>query len=106
MQGACFDVPGKAAQAQGGDSVPVGVELVPGQAVAGGLWVGVVVVVPTLTEGEEGYPEAVTGGVGGGEASGAPHVGGGVDEPGGVEAEDGAEEDAPEEIGPTTEREK
>jgi len=33
-------------------------------------------------------------------------VGGGVDEPGGVESEDGAEEDAPEEIGPSTEDEK
>ena len=33
-------------------------------------------------------------------------MGGGVDEPGGVESEDGAEEDAPEEIGPSSEDEK
>jgi len=52
-------VPGQAEQAQGGDAVPVGVELVPGQAVARGLGMGVVVVVPAFAEGEQRDPEAV-----------------------------------------------
>jgi hypothetical protein len=106
MEGASFDVPGEAEEAEDGDAVPVGIELIPGEAVTGGLGVGVVVVVPAFAEGEEGDPEAVAGGVGGVEATRAPHVGGGVDEPGGVEAEDGAEEDSPEEIRPSAECEK
>jgi hypothetical protein len=54
-----FDVPGQVEEAQRGDAVPVGVDLVPGEAVAGGLWVGVVVVVPAFAEGEKRDPEAV-----------------------------------------------
>ena len=69
MEGAGFYVPGQAEEAEDGDSVPVGIELVPGQAVTGGLRVGVVVVVPAFAEGEESYPEAVAGGVGGGESA-------------------------------------
>ena len=34
------------------DAVPVGIELVPGQTVPGGLRVGVMVVVPSFSEGE------------------------------------------------------
>jgi hypothetical protein len=46
-----FDVPGQAYETQGGDAVPVGVDLVPGEAVARGLRMGVVVVVPAFAEG-------------------------------------------------------
>ena len=67
---------------------------------------GVVVVVPALAEGEESYPKTVAGGVWSGEPTRTPHVGGGVDEPGGVKAEDGAEEDSPEEIRPSSEGQK
>ena len=40
------------------------------------------------------------------EAPRAPHVGGGVDQPGGVKIQDRAEEDAPEEKRPSAEGEK
>jgi hypothetical protein len=97
-----FDVPGQADEAECGDAVPVGVELVPGEAVARGLWMGVVVVVPAFAEGEKCDPEAVAGGVRCGEAARTPHVGCRVDQPGGVQADDGAQEDAPEYAGPSS----
>jgi len=67
MQGTRFDVPGQAEDAEGGDSVPVGIELVPSEAVTRGLRMGVMVVVPALAEGKESYPHTVAGGVAGGE---------------------------------------
>jgi hypothetical protein len=57
---------------------------------------GVVIVVPAFAAGEHGDPEAVAGIVAGFEAAAAPEMGGGVDQPGGVQAEGNAEEDAPE----------
>ena len=90
-----FDVPGEADKAQCGDAIPVRVELVPGQAVTGGLRMGVMVVVPSFAKGQQRHPEAVARGVSGGKSARAPHVGGGVDQPGGVQAEHGAKEDAP-----------
>ena len=67
VEGAGFYVPGQAAEAEGRDAVPVGIELVPGQAVTRGLRMGVVVVVPALAKGEQSDPEAVAGGVAGGK---------------------------------------
>jgi len=69
VQGACFDVPGETKKAKGGDAVPVGIELVPGEAVTGGLRVSVVVVVPAFAKGEQRDPETVARGVGCGEAA-------------------------------------
>src|SRR5258708_36652290 len=57
---------------------------------------GVVVVVPALAAGEDGDPPVVAGVVLGLEAALAPEGGGGVDEPGGVEADGDAEEGSPE----------
>jgi hypothetical protein len=59
-----FDIVSKANQPQGADAVPVRVELVPCETVPGGLGMGVMIVVPSFAEGEEGNPEAVSGGVG------------------------------------------
>ena len=81
------------------DAVVVEVELVPGEAVAGADGVGVVVVVPSLAAGEEGDPPGVARVVLGVEAAGAEEVGGGVDQPGGVQAEGDAQEGSPEEHG-------
>jgi hypothetical protein len=78
------------------DAVVVDVELVPGETVARADGVGVVVVVPAFAAGEESDPPVVAGVVLGFEAALAPEVGGGVDEPGGVEAEGDAEEGSPE----------
>ena len=69
VEGAGFDVPSQTEEAEGGDSVPIGIELVPGEAVTGGLGVGVVVVVPAFAKCEESYPQAVAGGVACGEAA-------------------------------------
>ena len=79
------------------DAVVVDVELVPGEAVAGTDGVGVVVVMPAFAAGEDGNPPVVAGVVFGLEATLAPEVRGGVDEPGGVEANGDAEEGSPEE---------
>jgi hypothetical protein len=45
-----FHIPSKAEQAQDHDSIPVGVEFVPGHTMAGGLGKSVVVVVPSLSK--------------------------------------------------------
>ena len=81
------------------DAVVVEVELVPGEAVAGADGVGVVVVVPAFAAGEQGDPPGVARVVLGVEAARAEHVGGGVDQPGGVQAESDAQEGSPEEHG-------
>ena len=78
------------------DAVVVDVELVPGEAVARADGVGVVVVVPAFSSGEQGDPPGVAGVVLGLEAARTEHVGGGVDQPGGVQADDDAEEGSPE----------
>src|SRR5947207_14569174 len=67
---------------------------------------GVMVVVPSFSEGEQCHPEAVAGGVCCLVSPRAPHMGGGVDQPGGVKIQDGAEENAPEEKRPSAEDEK
>src|ERR1035438_3404132 len=79
------------------DAVVVGVELVPGEAVAAGGGMGVMVVVPSFAAGEESDPPGVAGVVLGVETAGTVEVGGGVDEPGCVKAKRHAQEDAPEE---------
>ena len=78
------------------DAVVVDVELVPLEAVARADRMGVVVVVPAFAAGEQSDPPVVAGVVLGFEAALAPEVSGGVDEPGGVEAESDAEEGSPE----------
>ena len=65
-----------------------------------------VVVVPPLSEGEQRHPPAVSRVVAGREPPRAPHMCGGVDEPGRVEADDDAKEDAPEHERPAAEREQ
>jgi len=64
--------------------------------VAGADGMGVVVVVPAFASADEGDPPVVAGVVAGFKTAGAPEVGSGVDEPGGVEAEGDAHEGAPE----------
>ena len=93
------DMAGEAEFSEEPDGVVVGVEFVPGEAVAGGGGIGVVVVVPAFSAGEQGDPPEVARVVAGGEAARSPHVGGGVDQPNGVQAEGDAEEDSPEKPG-------
>ena len=78
---------GEAELFQQPDAVVVDVDLVPGEAVAGADGVGVVVVVPAFAAGEQGDPPGVAGVVLGLKAARAEHVGGGVDQPGGVQAD-------------------
>src|SRR6202042_922097 len=91
-----LDLLGQTHLAQHPDTVVVDVKLVPGEAVAGADGVGVVVVVPAFAAGEDGDPPVVAGVVLGLEAALAPEVGGGVDQPGGVEPDGDAEEGSPE----------
>ena len=74
---------------------PGGVELIPGQAVPRRNRVRVVVVVPAFAECQQRHPPRVLRVVLGGEAAVSPHVGGRVDEPRGVQADDHAQEDRP-----------
>src|SRR5208283_4322291 len=77
------------------DSIVIGIDLVPGQSVARRDGVGMVIVVPAFAAGEERDPPTVAGVVAGLKPPRAPHVGGGVDEPGGVQADGNAKKDAP-----------
>ena len=81
------------------DAIVVDVELVPGETVARADRVGVVVVVPALAAGEQGDPPAVARVIAGLEAACAVEVRGRVDEPGGVQADDYAEEGSLDEHG-------
>ena len=74
---------------------PGGVELVPGQAVARRGRVGVMVVVPAFAERQQRDPPRVLRIVLRREAAAAPHVRGGVDQPGRVQADHHAQEDRP-----------
>src|ERR1700691_1011384 len=95
-----LDFAGEADPFKKPDAQVVDVELVPLEAVARGDRMRMVVVVPAFTTGDEGDPPVVARVIAGLEAAGSPHVGCGVDEPGGVETERGAQEDPPQDAGP------
>src|ERR1700746_3200025 len=59
------------------------------------------IVVPALTKREQRYPQAVPGIIAGTKTPSSPHVGGGVDQPGGVEPDDRAEKDTPQDVTPS-----
>src|SRR5580698_8732109 len=90
-----LDFAGEAELGEHPDEVEVGINLVPCQAVLGRNGMGVVVVVPAFAAGENGDPEAVAGIIAGFKTAAAPKVGGRVDQPGGMQAEGNAKEDAP-----------
>ena len=93
-------IPSEAENPQNQNSIPVRVEFVPGHAVTGGLRIGVMVVVPALTERQERHPEAVPGIIMSAKAPSSPHMRGGVDQPGRMEPDYRTKEDAPQNITP------
>ena len=88
-------VPRKPEHPEHGNSVPVKVDFIPGQAVTGRLGMGVMIIVPALTERQQRYPEAVFRGVGRMKPLPSPHMSGGVHQPGRVQSHNRTEEDAP-----------
>ena len=90
-----LDLFGQADFAEEPDAVVVDVKLIPLEAVTRADGVSVVVVVPTFAAGEQSDPPVVAGVVLGLEAALAPEVGGGVDEPGRMEAYGDAKEGSP-----------
>jgi hypothetical protein len=91
-----FDVPGQSERAQGPNAPPVHVDFIPRVAVARGLRVGMVIVVPAFAKRKNGHPEAICRSVAGIEALRSPNVGCGVDQPSEVQAHHGANKNAPE----------
>src|SRR3979490_1878242 len=85
---------------------PGGVELVPGQAVAGRGRVGVVIVVPAFPECQGRDPPRVLRVVLRREAAAPPEVRGGVDQPGRVQSDDHPQEDGPVDERPSADREE
>ena len=61
---------------------------------------GVVIVVPAFAAGQQGNPPVVAGVIAGFEAARTPQVRGGIDQPGGVQSQRDAQEDAPQNPGP------
>ena len=96
-----FDVPRKAERPQCRDSVPVDVDFVPGQAMTGTLGMGVMIIMPAFTKGQQCHPKTVSGCIPCGESPRSPHVGGGVYQPGGMKANDRPQEDAPQQESPS-----
>ena len=78
------------------DAIPVQVDFVPGQAVARGNGVRMMIVVPALAEREERDEKVIGGEIFGCEAAGSPHVGDRIDRPGGMQSDDDAYENSPE----------
>src|SRR5690242_15269188 len=68
------DIPRQSQFAKSPDAVPVGVNFVPGDAVAGRLGNSMVIVMPAFAKGKNGYPEAVGRIIAGQEALRPPHV--------------------------------
>src|SRR6266852_9609097 len=77
------------------DQDPGGVELIPREAMPRRSGMSVVVIVPALAESNERNPPVVAGVISCGEPAPAPHMCSGVDQPGGVQTENHANEDAP-----------
>src|SRR5713101_5977548 len=97
-----FDVQREAEPSECQDSVPVQIELVPGEAVTRRLGCRMMIVVPLFSEGKHSNPEAVGRCIAGEESLRSPHVCCGVHEPSGVETDDRTEKDAPKQAGPST----
>src|SRR5436190_8850012 len=93
---------GDAEELQNFDLDPGDIELIPGQSVAGGGRMRVVIVMPAFAEREEGNPPAISGIIPGIEAARAPQMRGRVHEPGGVEANHNPNATSPQEDRPTT----
>ena len=93
---------GEAKTLQEEDVLICDVELPPPDSVLSGSRVGVVGVVPTLTERERSDPPVVPRTVGSLKQSVSPTVSGGVDEPRGVVHQDQSKGDAPEDSSPAT----
>ena len=90
-----MDFAGQADFGEQPNSPIVRIDLVPSKAVAGGDGVGVVVVVPAFAAGEQRNPPIVARVVASIKAAAAPKMGGGVDQPGGVQAERDAQKASP-----------
>jgi len=88
------------------DTVPVEVNLVPFQAVARADGMRMMIVMPALSPREEGDPPTVGGVIAGNEAARAPGVRGGIHEPCGMQANDGAQENSPKQKRETADREQ
>ncbi len=82
-----LDIPSEAEFGQCEDAVPIHIDFIPLESMARGLGRVVVVVVPAFAKREKRNPETVGGQVAGFEALLAPHMRGGVHQPGEVQAE-------------------
>src|ERR1700676_2878990 len=78
----------------------------PQHAVARRSLMGVVIIVPAFAERQYGQDEAVSRIVGGFKATAAENVGGGVDQPGAMQAVDDAQAESPQEHGYSAECQK
>ena len=78
------------------DAVPVEVDFIPRQAVARGNRMRMVIVVPAFAPGEERHPPAIRGKIARLKAARAPRVRRRIHQPGRMQANHGAQEDAPE----------
>src|ERR1043166_7903991 len=87
-----FDLSGKAKHLERPDPVPVHVNFIPSETVTRRCGVGMMIIVPALTEDQQCDEPVVRGHVMRGETSRTPHVRGRIDQPCGMQAEHGPHE--------------
>src|SRR5215469_11600807 len=90
-----LDIPNQTQLLQNPDAIPVGVDLVPGEAVGGRCRMRMVIVVPAFTKRQQSNPETISRKITRREPPCSPRMGGGIYQPGAMQQEYGAEEWAP-----------
>src|SRR5580692_5734564 len=88
------------------NGVPVEINFVPTQTMPSRNRVGVMVVMPPISETHHGHPPIVGGGIAGLEAARPPNMRGGVDDPGRMKPHNGAKENAPQHQAKATDSEQ
>lgn len=90
-----LDISRKTERAQSANTIPIQIDFVPCKTVTRGLRNRVMIVVPSFAEGKQGDPKTVFRCIVRQETPRSPHVRCGIDQPSGVQAEDGSQKDCP-----------
>ena len=106
FQAGSLDLARKAEPFQKTNAIVIDIDLIPGQSVTGRYRICVMVVVPSFPAGQQRYPKIVPRIVTRGKAPCTPQMRDGIDHPGYVKSDGCRQNCAPQEPGPSAEREK
>src|SRR6266567_2557353 len=100
-----IDVPRQAKFFEGPNAIPVQIEFIPLQAMTGGNWVSVMIIVPPFAKADQSNPKIVRRKVARDKPPRSPGVSAGVDQPRAMQDDHCAQEHSPENEGQAAERE-